>query len=87
MPQPIATGMTCHIAAPAGSPEERISWLITLVAAIVSSAFVESAVEIDASFYAVLDIDADTYGRVKDDLMATFPTIQELAATLFGSPC
>lgn len=57
-----------------------------LVATMVSSVFVESAGEINASLYEVLDIDADTYGRVKDDLIATFPAIRELAAMLFGSP-
>lgn len=84
MPQPIASGMTYHIAASPGSKEEKVTWLITLVAAMVNSVYAETVPEIDASLYEVLGTDRATFGQLYDDLKVTFPGIQELAGTLFG---
>lgn len=84
MPQPIATGMTYHIATSPGSTEDKIARLIKLVAAMVSSVYAESAAEIDAVHYEDLSMDFATYVQLYDDLTVSLPGMRELATTLFG---
>ncbi len=83
IPQPIAAGMAYHLPAPTGAMEERFARLIRLVAAMISSSYEESTTGIDPALYEILNIDSNTYVQAYDDLVRTFPVIQELADTLF----
>jgi len=85
IPQPIAAGMAYQLPAPAGSLEESMARLMTLVTAMVSANYNESVNGVDPRLYEILGINSVTYAHAYDDLICTYPAVQELADALFHS--